>query len=73
MRLRTVPKIDIDEGLVWDSGLLTQLFEIGNGGLVQSYRYLFLEGLGVGIPRRLGEIIALPHLSSVLHRLASLS
>jgi len=56
-----LPKIKIDEGLVWDSRLLRERPEVRDRGFVQAKSDLALEPPCIGIGPALREVIVLSH------------
>src|SRR5712692_8008262 len=59
--LRTVPQVEVDQGLVWNAGEVSHSLEILDRRFVKSYGDLLLEPLSVGVLARFRKVVLLLH------------
>ena len=56
-----VAEVHVDQGLIGHTGLLAEVFEVGERRLIDPERDLLLQSFGVGVSAGLGEIVMLSH------------
>ena len=58
---RAIAKIEVDERLIANPGLVGECLEVRNGAVIEPDGHLTLQAPRVRIALRLGEIVFLPH------------